>query len=230
MAKGVMVMAVFDGISGTYDHWYRTDLGNFVDQVETNLAFELFQPQKDMSVLDVGCGTGNFSQKLARKGCRVTGIDVSSGMLKKAKEKSTMMGLEIDYQFMDIYNLDFPDQSFDAVFSMAAFEFIEDLERAVQEMFRVTRMGGTIMVGTINGESSWGELYSSEESRKNSVFQYAHFKIPQDFKEVKKENLLVIRECLFTPPNTKEEELSMEKEQELSATERGGFFCVLWRR
>jgi len=81
-------MEIFDGIAKNYDGWYTTKMGNFVDEIETKLALNMFSPRRGMKVLDVGCGTGNFSTKLARFGCRVTGIDVSENMLKIARHKA----------------------------------------------------------------------------------------------------------------------------------------------
>lgn len=223
-------MAAFDEIAGSYDQWYLTPMGNFVDVVETGLAFEMFGGRQGMSVLDAGCGTGNFSLKLARRGCRVTGIDISPAMLEIAGEKASGAGIKIDFRLMDLYSLDFPDGHFDAVFSMAAFEFVKDPGRVLDELFRVTRSGGSILVGTINRDSSWGRLYSGEEYRKNSIFRHADLKSPEDFKQLRKESLVDMRECLFVPPGAAGEDISMEAERRLSMSERGGYFCALWRK
>ena len=80
-------MQIFDEGAATYDGWYRTKLGQFVDAVETRLAFDLLKPKEGQKVLDGGCGTGNFSIKLASLGCVVTGIDVSTEMLNVARTK-----------------------------------------------------------------------------------------------------------------------------------------------
>ena len=226
----MLFMAVFDEVARDYDDWYLTKMGNLVDEVETGLAFELFSPERGMTVLDVGCGTGNFSLKLARKGCLVTGVDISRQMLGAAAEKAAAEGLDIDFQPMDVYELKFPDESFDAVFSMAAFEFIKDPERAMDQIFRVTKKSGRVMIGTINRDSSWGELYSSEECRNNNVFKYACFKTPGEMASLKKKNLVAVRQCLFIPPGAAGDEISPERERQLSASGRGGFICALWRK
>lgn len=223
-------MAVFDFEAEKYDCWYKSKLGSFVDMVETKLAFDLFKAKKGQKVLDVGCGTGNFSIKLAKKGCVVTGIDISEKMLDIAKAKAASSGLDIDFMKMDVYNLQFPDEHFDAVFSMAAFEFIEFPEKAMDELFRVTKKNGDILIGTINGDSKWGEMYSSKEYKENSVFKYAFFKTPEDLRKIRKKQLVDLRQCLFIPPDINEEKLSLEVERELSKVERGGFFCALWKK
>ena len=82
----------FDEIASSYDGWYETPLGSFADEVEIALAFGLFEVRPGDLILDAGCGTGNFSLKLARKGARVVGVDISPDMLALAREKAAREG------------------------------------------------------------------------------------------------------------------------------------------
>lgn len=223
-------MAIFDQEAIGYDDWYKTKLGGFVDQVETDLAFSLFKPGPGMKILDVGCGTGNFSIKLAEAGCKVTGIDKSEEMLSIARKKAKDKGLDIDFRVMDVYDLDFPDESFDAVFSMAAFEFIKEPQKAYDEMYRVLKGNSHLLIGTINKDSKWGDLYLSEEFQENSAFKYADFKTMEDLKSWNAEEVIANGECLFIPPNTPEKDISLSLEEELSKSESGGYICALWKK
>lgn len=223
-------MAIFDKEAIDYDQWYKSKLGTFVDNVETELALSRFKPKAGMKILDVGCGTGNFSIKLAEMGCEVVGIDVSEEMLDKARKKANEKGLNIKFEIMDVYNLNFSDKTFDGVFSMAAFEFIKEPQKAYNEMYRVLKNNGHLLIGTINIESSWGELYLSEPFQKNSVFKYADFKSMDQLKSLNTEEVINSGECLFIPPITEEKDISMELEKELSVSERGGFICVVWKK
>ncbi|MBA1393781.1 ubiquinone biosynthesis protein UbiE, partial [Lactobacillus sp. XV13L] len=54
---------VFNHFFNDYDDWYDTPMGKFVDQVETDALFKLLQPYPNESILEVGCGTGNFVLK-----------------------------------------------------------------------------------------------------------------------------------------------------------------------
>lgn len=223
-------MAIFDKEAKNYDQWYSTKFGDFVDKVETECAFNLFNGDKVKKILDVGCGTGNFSIKLAKMGYEVVGIDISEEMLKEARMKAENEGFDIKFYKMDIYDLDFSNESFDAVFSMAAFEFIQKPEKAIDELFRVTKKGGEILVGIINKDSKWGELYITKEFRENTVFKYAYFKDLQDLKSLKTNYLVDTGECLFIPPDADENDINLDNERELSKTERGGYICALWQK
>jgi ubiquinone/menaquinone biosynthesis C-methylase UbiE len=223
-------MAVFDIIAKDYDEWYKGGIGKFADQAETCLAFNLFSPEKHHRVLDVGCGTGNFSLKLAGYGCEVTGIDLSEEMLAQARHKAEGIKPEMLFKRMDVYNLEFPDNHFDGVFSMAAFEFITQPGKAYSEMFRVLKPGGRLLIGTINRDSKWGELYLSKSFQENSVFKYASFMTMEQLKDLDRENLKGFGECLFIPPDAGSESISWEEEKRLSLTERGGFICAIWEK
>ncbi|MCC5910536.1 MAG: methyltransferase domain-containing protein [Clostridiaceae bacterium] len=223
-------MAIFDSRAMDYDQWYESKLGRFVDQVETDLAFSMFRPEKDMKVLDIGCGTGNFSIKLAKMGCTVVGVDLSDEMLDIAREKVKQEGLDIVFHNMDVYDLNFEANQFDAVFSMAAFEFIKEPAKAYKEMYRVLKSEGQLLIGTIHKNSSWGRLYMSKSFQEETVFKYADFKTLEEMEALDRKNLINSGECLFIPPDTPDEEVTMEKEQHLSNSERGGFICTLYKK
>lgn len=223
-------MAVFDMIASQYDEWYKGGIGRFADEVETRLAFDMFLPQRHLGVLDVGCGTGNFSIKLAKSGCRVTGIDLSEDMLAVARHKAGKEGLDIRFEYMDVYDIEFPDDHFDGVFSMAAFEFIAEPHKAYREMLRVLKPGGRLLIGTINPDSKWGEMYKSQEFQRSSVFKHASFMTMEELKGLDRDNLKSTGECLYIPPQADEKSISWDEEKRLSSVERGGFICALWEK
>lgn len=222
-------MAIFNSIAAQYDDWYSQKKGAFVDRVETALAFGMLKLEPGMKVLDVGCGNGNFSMKLAGMGCVVTGIDVSEEMLKVARGKAAELDLSISYLQMDATELAFEDSAFDVVLAMATVEFIEDTAQAVKEMFRVAKVGGQILIGTINADSDWGDYYQAKKLQGKSIYRYADFKTIEDLKAWNPGKLVRTGACLYIPPFAAEEEFTIEREKELSEIMRGGYICALWR-
>ena len=222
-------MTFFDEAAKTYDDWYETPLGQHVYQVETECAFNLFDLPKGTKILDVGCGSGIYSMQLAEMGYKVTGIDISVEMLKKAQDKALEKGLDIDFIEMDVYNLTFEEDSFDGVFSMAAFEFIHDDLKAIDEMFRVLKVGGQMMIGTIHLDSEWGKLYTSPEMMENTVFKHSNLKTMDQMKVLHSEQLIDYKECLFIPPYSKNSEITIDNEKSMKEKgSRGGFICLKW--
>jgi len=226
-------MPIFDQIAASYDQWYKTKIGEFADKAETDCAFSLFQIKTGMHILDVGCGTGNFSMKLAQKGAQVTAIDISDEMLNIARQKAVESNLSIDFKNMHSLKLQFPDDTFDGVFSMATIEFISDndVKKMLSDMFRVCKKGGPVLVGTINRESNWGKLYQDKSFQKKApLFKHAFLKTPAEISQFEKDSLIAVKECLFLPPDISEEDISKEKDEQLSQISRGGFFCILWQK
>jgi 2-polyprenyl-3-methyl-5-hydroxy-6-metoxy-1,4-benzoquinol methylase len=75
------------------------------DFIEKEIDFN-----KSQKIIDIGCGTGRHSIELAKRGYKVTGIDLSESQLARAKEKAKAQNLQIDFQKHDARNLTFKNE------------------------------------------------------------------------------------------------------------------------
>lgn len=102
------------------------------------------------TLLDVGCGIGGSTRILARDyGFSTTGITISPQQVRRAREL-TPTGLDAKFQVDDALNLSFPDNSFDVVWSIEAGPHMPDKARYAQEMMRVLKPGGILVVADWN--------------------------------------------------------------------------------
>lgn len=105
-------------------------------------------------VLDVGCGTGNVAITTARRGARVTGLDLVPAMLNEARENAAIAGVEsIDWREGTATDLPFEDGAFDVTLSCLGHMFAEPPEDAGRELLRVTGPGGRIAFTSWTPES-----------------------------------------------------------------------------
>jgi SAM-dependent methyltransferase len=188
----------FDAVASLYDSWYDTPLGQTVDELEKDLLYPLAglrsvsprarlrsvspgaRLQGGQQALDVGTGTGHFAVDLAARGLSVIGVDLSTQMLTVARESATAMHLVRG----DAARLPMASESFDLVLSVTALEFAADPERAVQEMWRVVRPGGRLVVGVLNAWSPWAWQRRRESRGQQTPFSHAHFFSPAEFLEL----------------------------------------------
>ncbi|MBI4268161.1 MAG: class I SAM-dependent methyltransferase [Chloroflexi bacterium] len=96
---------------------------------------------KGERVLEVGVGTGRSFPYYPRD-IKVTAVDLSDGMLAKAKHHAAEMGLDVDLRQMDVQKLEFPDNSFDTVVTQCTFCSVPDPLLGLQEIRRVLKPGG----------------------------------------------------------------------------------------
>lgn len=106
-----------------------------------------------LDVLDVGCGTGVLSLLLSEMGHNVTGIDLSEGMLGRAKKKAYDQNLRAEFRLDDAENLSFENASFDAVINRHLLWTLLNPERAVAEWKRVLKPGGKLIIIDGNGNN-----------------------------------------------------------------------------
>jgi ubiquinone/menaquinone biosynthesis C-methylase UbiE len=100
------------------------------------------------SVLDVGCGTGRISVYLAERGYRVTGIDVSEGLLSVAREISTKRSHDIHFFHTEGITLPFLDEEFDIIIGFKILCYIPTRERNdyLKELYRVLKPNGICII------------------------------------------------------------------------------------
>jgi trans-aconitate methyltransferase len=118
---------------------------------------ELLDAKPGERVLDVGCGTGHLTAKIAANGARVTGIDRSAEMIQQARTAYPALRFEV----MDAREIAFAEK-FDAVFSNATLHWITDPERAVKGIAGVLRPGGRF-VAEFGGKGNIAGLMAALE-------------------------------------------------------------------
>src|ERR1043166_1235924 len=105
-----------------------------------------FAGTRGLKVLEIGCGIGTDGAQFARAGADYTGIDLTQAAIDLARERFASSGLPGDFRVSDAENLDFPDDSFDLVYSHGVLHHTPDIEAAVREIHRVLKPGGRAMV------------------------------------------------------------------------------------
>lgn len=148
MPRKDSVREMFNDISGKYD-FLNHFLSFGIDKLwRKKLVREMsgFQP---VQVLDLATGTADLALELCRSGnFTVTGADISENMMAIGKEKIAAAGLTDKIKLVqgDAENLQFADESFDAVMIAFGVRNFEDLPRGLKEMKRVLRKGGKAMI------------------------------------------------------------------------------------
>ncbi len=96
-----------------------------------------------MTVLELGCGAGYFTQELARWGADVVAIDVSPELLEMAKANCSAPN--VHFQIENAYELNYGDAAFDSVVGSSVLHHLE-IEKALREIYRVSKPAGTIFL------------------------------------------------------------------------------------
>jgi ubiquinone/menaquinone biosynthesis C-methylase UbiE len=112
------------------------------------IIWEVREYSNEGTIMDAGCGTGNFSLALAKIGYGVTGIDYSESMLKRAEKKKENAG-DCDLQFLklDLTNgLPYPDNYFDMIISIHTLYTIRNTAPVLKEYYRILRPTGRFIL------------------------------------------------------------------------------------
>jgi ubiquinone/menaquinone biosynthesis C-methylase UbiE len=161
-------------------------------------------------------------------GARVVGLELSFPMLMRAGEK--LMGSPFSMVLGDMKRLPFKDHSFDKSMSITAIEFIKDARCAVDELFRVTRPGGLIVVATLNRLSPWATRRQRSGKEGHALFQDVVFRSPKDMERLSSVGGICRTAIHFQKEEDPERAVEIEHEGGSHGLDTGAFLACCWQK
>ncbi len=170
----------FGKIAHRYDAWYRAPRGAMYDRLEKR-AIDRLLPcvPNGGKLLEIGCGTGHWSEYFSNKGFDVTGVDISEQMIAIARQRKVS---HVIFDVSDAARLPFGDGSFDVAVAITALEFTADPAGVVAEMVRcVKKAGGMVIVGVLNRLSAYNR---GRQRKAASMYASANLFSPADLRNL----------------------------------------------
>jgi ubiquinone/menaquinone biosynthesis C-methylase UbiE len=162
---------IFDRNSArAYDAWYESRQGQSFDRAVEALLSSFLEPGPGDRALDIGCGSGNHLLVLNRLGLDITGLDASTCMIRRARER---LGERCTLKIGRAEDLPFEDNEVDFAVLIHTLEFLGDPLPALREAGRVARK--KVFVGIMNSFSCDGVIRKVKGYFGNPLFRHAHF-------------------------------------------------------
>jgi ubiquinone/menaquinone biosynthesis C-methylase UbiE len=192
-----------DRIGEAYADWRASTLGRITDTLEQDLIFELIEPAKDRQVLDVGCGDGVLATALSKCGMYVFGIDASPRMIAAARRRARVTEAEARFAVARAERLPFASGSFDTVAAITVLCFIPNAASALDEMARVLKPGGRLILGELGNRSTWAAVRRIKGWLGSPVWRLARFRSPGELQRLASGAGLTnvaVRGAIYYPP------------------------------
>lgn len=208
----------FDTHAAEYDKWFESAEGRVLFASEVG-AIRPLMMNLEHPFLEIGVGTGRFAKELGID----EGIDPSEQALLFARERG------VKAQRATGEDIPFADASFGAVFILFTLCFVESPDRVLSEAARVLKRGGCVVVGIINRDSAWGELYMRKKAEGHPIYRHARFYSAAELSALLKTaglNIEASASSLFQPPSDN----PYREEAHPGLSDDAGFICILARK
>jgi SAM-dependent methyltransferase len=141
--------------------WEAGDYAAFAKYLEPGALefFERLSIPAGTELLDIGCGAGQLTIPAAKRGIRVTGLDLSQNLVDEANARARAEELPIEIRQGDAEDLPFPTASFEMSLSLIGSMFAPRPELVASEMLRVTKPGGKVIMGNWTPEGHVGQMF-----------------------------------------------------------------------
>jgi ubiquinone/menaquinone biosynthesis C-methylase UbiE len=144
-------------MAGDYDrfsHFMESSAVEFLNRVSI---------PSGASLLDVACGSGQLALVAARRGVRVTGVDIAVNSIRAARDRAQAEALPAQFDEGDAEALPYPDASFDVVASLFGAMFAPRPDLVAQELVRVCRPGGMIAMANWTKAGFIGQMFGPDQ-------------------------------------------------------------------
>ncbi len=152
------IVRFFDEMSATRNAAFRLNpVLDYEQRVRSGAVLSLVGARRGETILDIGCGNARDIAPILRAGARVIGVDLSEGMIEQATLELAAAGQHgATLQVGDATRLEFADGMFDKIVCSEVIEHIPDAEKAIDEMRRVLKPDGVLVLSTPNRGSWYG--------------------------------------------------------------------------
>ncbi|ADC66582.1 Methyltransferase type 11 [Ferroglobus placidus DSM 10642] len=167
---------VFEGRALEYDEWYERNREIFEREVR---CLKELVPKG--LILEVGVGTGRFAEKFS-----AIGIDASLDMLRVARKRVEVVRGDASF-------LPFKNEVFDAVLLIVTICFLENPKKAVEEIHRVLKRNGYLIIGFVPKNSALGKLYEEKGRKGHRFYSAAKFYTLEEIEEILDESFEIVQ-------------------------------------
>ena len=159
----------YEDVASNYDHNRLKDFeGKKVLKTQIKLLDKIINNKKPKKILEAGCGTGRILIPLTKRGHNIEGFDLSKNMLSELKKKNSKIKTKVG----DIEKIPYNDNTFDLVYSITVLIHLPKINKAIDEMMRVTKKGGYVVFDLSNKTSIWTKLSVLFEPNKKRTTLY----------------------------------------------------------
>lgn len=162
-----MNVFLYSDIAGNYDSYYQTPAGKKIDEIEKEAVAGFLSQVPKQHILELGCGTGHWSEFLSELGYIITATDISDAMLEVAKQKNLT---NVSFQKADAEHLPFGNETFGTVVSITMLEFTANPDNVIREIYRILKPGGVFILGCLNKRSEPGKAKDNDETFRQANF------------------------------------------------------------
>ena len=125
-----------------------TGTSSFIRRIEWRRMLGWLAPKEGERILDIACGGGELSLKVAERGCEVSGIDVSESGIERAERLAEREGIACEFRVGSAEDLPYSDGCFDKIVCSSSLEHFGDDIKALNEMHRVLKPDGSVVLTT----------------------------------------------------------------------------------